>query len=88
MQESENMSHDEASRLIKDAAKDQQIDIVLSEEQMATLLRQWSADPERPALIKFSVSGRPNIELSAASYSYSGDTCCALREFVADNPTE
>jgi iron only hydrogenase large subunit-like protein len=79
------MSHEEASRVVKKAAADQQIDIVLTEEQMKALLKQWSVDPHMPALVRFRVADRPDIELAMASYSYSGDTCCALREFARDS---
>jgi hypothetical protein len=73
----------EASRVVKRAAEQQRVELVLTEEQMAALLAQWTFDPTRPALIEFKVYDKPDIALPVASCAYRGDTCCAI-DLTAD----
>jgi hypothetical protein len=73
-----NISHEEASRVIKRAAANQKIELVLTEDQMSQLLQQWNGDPSMPAQINFIVGNKPLIQLPVASCAYFGDTCCAF----------
>jgi hypothetical protein len=69
---------DEASRLIKEYAKERKIRIELSEEQLAAISEQWKdVDPRSPAEITFYVGERAPASLKVAGYSYWSDTCCA-----------
>ena len=69
---------DEASRLVKRYAAEQQIRVELSEEQYKAILEGWDdRDPKLPAQIIFHVKDRTVAELMVAGYRYSGSTCCA-----------
>ena len=69
---------DEASKIVKEYAKKQKIEIKLSEEQLKSILDQWNdKDPKMPAEVSFYVGEREMINLRVAAYRYRGDTCCA-----------
>jgi hypothetical protein len=74
----QDIGPDEASRLIKEYAKEQKIRIELTEEQLAAISEQWQdVDPRSPAEITFYVGERAPAALRVAGYSYWSDTCCA-----------
>jgi len=67
----------EASRVIKELAKDQKIVVKLSAEQMDALSAHWKdLDPKRPAEITFYVEEKAKAQFKVAAYSYSGSSCC------------
>ena len=69
---------EDASRLIKEAASSQRVEVRIEEQQLNLILEQIRrGDPKAPAEITFVVEGREAINLRAAGYWYAGDTCCA-----------
>lgn len=73
----ESLSVDEASRIIKEQAESQKVQISLSEEQMEAIRQQWIKDPNRPAQITFSVDDKAIGDMKVATCAYFGTTCCA-----------
>jgi hypothetical protein len=77
MAESSEMSHEQASELIKRYAEDQHIRVELTEEQYNAILGAWDEkDPRKPARISFMVKDRTVSEMMVAGYRYRGSTCC------------
>jgi hypothetical protein len=77
-EEAERLGVDDGSKLVNKLAKEQQITIELTPEQMKTIVSQWqSADNARPAQLTFTVEGDPQTSLRVAAYAYYGDNCCA-----------
>lgn len=73
----DEITAEEASKVVKRHASDQQVTVALSEEQLEAIQEQWLLeDPTRPADITFVVEDRPEANVKVASYSYWGDTCC------------
>ena len=73
-----DIGHDEASRLVKEYAKERKIRIELTEEQLAAISEQWKdVDPRSPAEITFYVGERAAASWKVAGYYYSNSTCCA-----------
>lgn len=68
---------EEASRIVKQHAEQQKVQIQISSEQMEAIRSQWINDPRRPAQITFVVDGKPVGELKVATCPYWSDTCCA-----------
>jgi hypothetical protein len=76
-EEAERLGVDDGSRLVNKLAKEQQITIELTPEQMEAILSQWRlADNTRPAELRFMVEGEPQTSLRVAAYAYYGDSCC------------
>ena len=74
---SEPLDDDEVTRVIKERAAKQKIQIDVSDEQARALLEQWrGGNPKDPAEIAFVVRGEERINLRVAGYWYAGDTCC------------
>ncbi|HEX6751585.1 MAG TPA: hypothetical protein VF092_30105 [Longimicrobium sp.] len=70
-------AHDEASKLIKKYAEEQQIRVELTEDQYNAILNAWNEkDPRKPARISFHVKDRAVAVLDVAGYRYRGNTCC------------
>lgn len=66
-----------AEQLTKAAARKRQIVIELSDEQMATLSKQYAKLNAAEAMeLIFTLKKRPTSKLKIAGYSYHGDTCC------------
>ncbi len=77
MAESSEMSHEQASELIKKYAEEQPIRVELTEEQYKAILGAWDeGDPRKPARITFQVKDRTVSEMMVAGYRYRGSTCC------------
>jgi hypothetical protein len=78
MEERSGESLEGATRLIKEAASKQRVEVRIEEEQLKALLEQIrGGNPKAPAEISFVVEGREAVNLRAAGYWYAGDTCCA-----------
>ncbi len=73
----ESISVEEASKIIKEQAESQKVQISLSEEQMEAIRQQWIKDPSRPAQITFSVGDKNIGDIKVATCAYFGTTCCA-----------
>ncbi|MDP9351468.1 MAG: hypothetical protein M3P51_08010 [Chloroflexota bacterium] len=72
-----SISVDEATKVIKEYAAAQRVEIKLTEDQMQAILDQWQLDPSRPFELSFLIEGRESANLKVASCAYWGDTCCA-----------
>lgn len=66
-----------ASRVVKQLAEQQRVEIKISSEQMQALRDQWITDPDRPAQLVFVVDGKEVGDFKVATCPYFGDTCCA-----------
>jgi hypothetical protein len=76
-EEAERLGVDEGSKLVNRLAKEQQITIELTPEQMEAIVNQWrAADNTRPAELTFTVEGEPQASLRVAAYAYYHDDCC------------
>ena len=71
------MGPDEASKIVKQYAEQQKVEIQITDEQMEAIRSQWIDDPNRPAQITFVVEGKPVGDLRIATCPYFSDTCCA-----------
>lgn len=71
------LAPEEASRVVKQLAEKQKIEVRITPEQMTAILDQWQFDPRHPAQITFTVDDRPVGELKVATCAYWSDTCCA-----------
>jgi hypothetical protein len=68
----------EASKVIKELAAKQKIEVRLTAEQMDAISKHWGRlDPHRPAEITFFVDDKAKAQFKVAAYSYHGDSCCA-----------
>jgi hypothetical protein len=69
---------DEGSKIVKELAAQQKINVKLTEEQMEAIrsqLKRW--DNKRPAEISFLVEGEEKAKFRVAAYAYRRRTCCA-----------
>jgi hypothetical protein len=72
------MQVEEATRVIKEYASKQPVQIELTEEQLQQLREQWGkGDPSRPIELTFVLADRTVGEMRVASCAYLSDTCCA-----------
>ena len=73
---------EQASRIVKEAAAKQRIDISLTEEQFEQLARNFRSegngafDPRKPFQIEFEAGTRAKSRLPVASCAFWSDTCC------------
>ena len=72
----QQLSPEQASRIVKRQAEQQKVQIQISGEQMEAIRSQWIKDVNRPAEITFVVEGQPVGELKVATCPYWSDTCC------------
>jgi hypothetical protein len=68
---------DEASRIVKQYAEQQKVELNITPQQMEAIRSQWIRDPSRPAQITFYVDGKAVGEMKIATCPYWSDTCCA-----------
>jgi hypothetical protein len=76
--DAEQLGIDEGSKIVKQLAAQQKIDVKLTEDQMEAIrsqLKRW--DNKRPAEISFLVKGEPKAKFRVAAYAYRRRTCCA-----------
>lgn len=72
------MEVEEATRVIKEHASKQPVQIELTDEQLQQLREQWGkGDPRRPIELRFVLADRTVGEMRVASCAYLSDTCCA-----------
>jgi hypothetical protein len=73
----DQMQVEEATRVIKEHASKQPVQIELTDEQLQYVREQWGkGDPNRPIELTFVVADRTVGELRVASCAYLSDTCC------------
>ena len=73
----------EASKIVKEAAEHQKVQIKLNSEQMDAIRSQWIKDPNRPAQIIFTVDDKTVGDMKVATCPYFGTTCCATPELLS-----
>ncbi|HEX6683325.1 MAG TPA: hypothetical protein VF062_11045 [Candidatus Limnocylindrales bacterium] len=68
----------EASRVIKDHAARQKIELEVGDEAFTAMLAAWrKLNPQAPAEISFVREGKEVGNFKVASCAYWSDTCCA-----------
>jgi hypothetical protein len=77
-QEGGHSELEDATRVIKEYAAKQPVQIELTDEQLRQIRKDWAkGDPSQPIELTFVVADRTVGAMRVASCAYLSDTCCA-----------